>query len=220
MGKLQQTRSEIGAEFDTQRNSVNSLVRTAITSLMPENASQPREGMGLSGGKNSVLNPSDFKVEKLHENPKPEQCRRWMKELGIYLEARPGWLGMKALLHQLRLCKPEVTTADVFEELLNKASADPKVDILDWKFSERASVLYTLVHNKLPESLNNAISMVDDSNGVELLRMVMRECDPMAEGQREVMLGKINAMAGEDCKKFNDTYVSSSSCRTRRRRCT
>ena len=28
----------------------------------------------------------------------------------------------------------------------------------------------------------------------------------MAEGQKEIMTGKINAMAGEDCKKFNDTY--------------
>ena len=36
--KLQQTRLDIGAEFNTQRDSVNAVVRTAIKSLMPDNA--------------------------------------------------------------------------------------------------------------------------------------------------------------------------------------
>ena len=79
------------------------------------------------------------------------------------------------------------------------------VDMSEWKSGERSSILYTLVHNRLPESLNSAISAIDDANGIELLRTVMKECDPMAEGQSEIMLGKINAMAGEECKKFGDT---------------
>ena len=81
MGRISAAGTNLDNSIAEQRSTVNNLVRTAITSLMPENASQPRDGTGLSGGKNSVLNPSDFKVEKLHENPKPEQCRRWMKEL-------------------------------------------------------------------------------------------------------------------------------------------
>ena len=194
-----------------QKESVNNLVRVAIKSLMPE--SQGRDGGDSGGGssnnltgRNSVLNPSDFHLKDLHEKPTPDQCRRWFKELGIYLEARSGWAGAKAFLHQLRLCRMEVTSSAVFEGVLEKSSDVDGVDILDWKFSERSSILYTLTHNKLPDGLNSAIGAVDDGNGVELLRTVLKDCDPVAEGQREILIGRINAMASEECKKFKDMY--------------
>ena len=80
MGRISAAGTNLDNSIAEQRLTVNNLVRTAINSLMPDSVAAPKDGMGLSGGKNSVLNPSDFKVEKLHENPKPEQCRRWMNK--------------------------------------------------------------------------------------------------------------------------------------------
>ena len=47
--KLHQTRLEIGAEFNTQRDAVNTMVRTAIKSLMPDNAEPHDMSKGESG---------------------------------------------------------------------------------------------------------------------------------------------------------------------------
>ena len=89
MARIQEAGDAMKKDVQQQSEKVNDMVRTAINSLMPENTR--REGAGGQGDRRlgSILNPKDFSLKDLQERATPAQCRRWMKELGIYLEARP-----------------------------------------------------------------------------------------------------------------------------------
>ena len=138
---------------------------------------------GASQQGNKLLNLKETSVQKLPENASQTDVVSWVEDLTMHLEGATGWTNATELFKALKTAK-EPLEGDKLEELIDEVNNRPKNDFKREHFDhqERSKELFRYAFPKLSNKhkvlcCNTKSSM----NGLEVLRLIIREHDPIGE---------------------------------------
>ena len=135
-----------------------------------------------SSGLGKLVNLKDTNVEKLTDNISKGDFTGWVDELMMHLESATGWANTTPLLKAMRNEKNPLAGENL-ERVLNVVDADDN-DFNKETFDTtvKNKELYRNVFPKLTTKLKTLVcSTKDTMNGFEMLRLVVRELDPVGD---------------------------------------
>ena len=154
--------------------------------------------------KSKLLNMKDSPVHKLKDTCTKDEFMHWKRSVECHLESTGDWSGATKLLQQIRRSKVEVDN-EVYEDAVDKTIED--IDASEWRygFEKRSRELYMFLIPKLNTNLSVVIGPVDNMNGMETWRLIMKEEDPIHKNEAFHMELDVRQLSATKCKNFKET---------------
>ena len=124
-----------------------------------------------------------------------------------HLESIDEWSGASKLLQNIRRSKTEVKH-DTYEAAVAETIQD--IDQSNWTvgFEKRTKEIYMFLLPKLNTGLAILVGPVDNMNGFELWRSVLKEEDPIHKNEEFHMELDVRQLCSTRCKNFKESRNS------------
>ena len=166
------------AEFAGIKTRINADMQQYLAS---SSSQQGQAAGGGGGGPRSILDPRDFKVEKLEKTPTLEVFKKWRHDLCLFLNSHPKWSNAGLYLDKARRWPKEIPF-DEHDNIIDALGTDKfgqsVINKGDWIYQKHSPELYQLLCARVNLDLSTRFSQEGTTNGFEMWRMINREIDP------------------------------------------
>ena len=202
---------EMEAAFDQHQKNAEKMQQDTIARVTQAaagsfNIGTPPGGFADSGGSKSLINFKNVRMPDLPEDPNSEVFKHWFGKTKEFFDMQKGWNGMLRLLDSVGHYQQLINGPD-FETITTNTAYTWGTNYNGWNFGEVAAEVWGVVRLCLPKSADKIVADVPQGNGLELIRMLVQEYDPINPEITSAIKALIFGSANNKCADFPASHA-------------